>query len=147
MFKRLKLSCNDSGLFFARLAVAVPFIVHGWMKLTNMAGTVAFFGTLGLAAPFAWLVALLEFVGGIALLLGIGVRYVATALAGIMFFAIILVRGKTGAFAGHELELVLLLSSLALSFAGAGSCSVDAKMCKEKDAKKDECCGSGGCCK
>lgn len=147
MFKRLKMSCHDSGLLFSRLTVALPFIVHGWMKLTNMAGTIGFFATLGLAAPIAWFVALVELVGGLAVLLGFGMRYVATVLAIDMFFAIVLVRGKMGAFAGHELELVLLLASLALAFSGAGGCSVDAKWYKKLLKKEEGTCCGGGCCK
>ncbi len=138
-----KLMSCDAGLFLMRLAVGLPFVAHGWQKLTNIGMVSGFFGTLGVPSFLAWVVALGEFLGGLAMILGVGVKYAGWLLAAIMFFAILLVKGKSGFVGGYEFELSLFLLALGLSFSGAGACSVMAKMGK----KKDMCgaCADGVC--
>ena len=76
----------------------------------------------GLTGPF---IALLEFFGGIALVLGLLTRLIALGLVFDMLGAIVMVKLK-GGFSGYELEFLLLGSSLALALIGAGRLSVDA---------------------
>lgn len=126
MFKKLH-SCPKNvelGLFLIRLGLALVFIIHGWAKLTNMDATVGFFASLGLAAFFAYVVALIEFLGGIALLVGYYTQVAGWLLAVVMFFAIILVKGKAGFVGGYEFDLLLLLSSLGMAFIGSGKYSL-----------------------
>lgn len=139
-----KKMCKNSGPLTERLALGLPFIVHGWMKLGNMAGTVGFFKTLGVPAPLAYAVALIEFLGGIAVALGMGTRFVAPLLAVIMLFAIVLTGAGKGAFGGHELEFVLFLLALGLSLKAChgAACACEAGCC-EKHEKKD--CTHGVC--
>lgn len=103
-----------------RLVVAYVFIVHGWGKLTGIAGTAGFFGKLGIpaAALFAWVVALVEFGGGILVLVGIFTRVSALLLAVTMVVAILVHEG------GFELELTLLGMSVALMLLGNGPVSI-----------------------
>ncbi len=143
----MKETCNklmscDAGLFLMRLALGLPFVAHGWQKLAGMDMVVGFFGTLGVPAPLAWVVALVELLGGVAVILGVGVKYASWLLAATMFFAILLVKGKMGFVGGYEFDLTLFLLALGLSFSGAGACSVTAKM-----GKKDVCgpCADGVC--
>lgn len=133
--------CKDSRFFFFRLAAGVPFFLHGWMKLGSMDMTVGFFATLGLPAFVAWLVALLELVGGLSLILGYGTKWAAKLLAIDMFFAIVLLKSRAAILGGHEIETVLFLLSLGLAFAGHGGCC-------GADGKKDgeACsCREGAC--
>jgi putative oxidoreductase len=114
---------RDFGLLLIRIGIGAAFISHGWMKLEDLHGIVGFFGTLGLPAFLAYFIAALEFVGGIAILIGVYVSIFGALLAIDMFFAIILVAGKmahTRGFSAMELEFVLLTVSLGLSFIGAG---------------------------
>ena len=74
-------------------------------------------------------IGLLEFFGGIALLIGFLTRLFALGFVFDMLVAILLVQLKRG-FSGYELEFLLLGSSLALVFAEAGGFSVDALLAR-----------------
>lgn len=67
----------------ARVLMSLIFIMAGWGKLTGYAGTQGYFESLGLPAPalVTPLVILIELGGGLALLLGFKVRWVAAILA------------------------------------------------------------------
>jgi putative oxidoreductase len=117
------------GLAALRITVATIFIRHGAQKLFTygFVGVTGAFTQMGvpipgLTGPF---VAVLEFFGGIALLIGLLTRLIALGLVVDMLVAILLVQLKRG-FSGYELEFTLLGSSLALAVMGAGRFSVDA---------------------
>lgn len=117
------------GLTLLRVVVGVIFVMHGWMKLSmgfhNVAG---FLGSLGIALPTlaAVVLTIVEFVGGIALILGVLTRYVATLLAIDMLVALIVVHIKNGFFSpkGIEFPLLLLVANINLILAGGGALSV-----------------------
>lgn len=114
----------DVGLLLLRVALAATFIAHGWAKFQNLEGTTAFFAGLGLAAFFVYLVAVVELLGGLALLLGLFTDVAGIALAINMAFAIILVKLSAGFLGGFEFELVLLLAALGIAFAGPGKYAI-----------------------
>ncbi|RUO73855.1 DoxX family protein [Pseudidiomarina sediminum] len=71
------------GPLAVRLYLAPIFILAGWHKLTALEATASYFGDyLGLPAPFAMavLAGATEFIGGIALLLGLALRWMAIPL-------------------------------------------------------------------
>jgi putative oxidoreductase len=117
------------GLTALRVAVAAVFIDHGRQKLFvyGFAGVTGAFTHMGVPFPGVMgpAIGLLEFFGGIALLIGLLTRVVALGFVCDMLGAILLVQLKRG-FSGFELEFLLLGSSLALLLAGAGRFSVDA---------------------
>ncbi|HEV7595858.1 MAG TPA: DoxX family protein [Gemmatimonadaceae bacterium] len=117
------------GLAVLRVAVATIFIRHGAQKLFvfGFAGVTGAFTHMGIPLPgfTGPFIGLLEFFGGIALLLGLLTRPIALLFVFDMLFAILLVKLK-GGFSGYELELLLCASSLALFLTGGGSVSVDA---------------------
>lgn len=76
--------------FILRVALGVMFIAHSlWLKLFifTLAGTAAYFESIGLPAGFAYAVFAAEAVGGIMLVLGIQTRWVALALAPVLLGA------------------------------------------------------------
>jgi len=121
---------RNFGMLLLRVVLGIVFILHGFDKLQNLEGVVDFFSSLGLAPFFAYLVAYTEFLGGIALLLGVFSRYAAYALSTIMVVAIFLVKMKAGFLGGYELDLVLLVSLLATAWSGSGKYSLSGKMCE-----------------
>jgi len=116
---------GEWGLIPIRLVLGLVLIFHGAAKLFG--GTEAlsgFIGGVGFPAPLflAWIVALIEFVGGIAILVGFWTRPVALAV-GIEFIFILLffVRDRLGFGVGKaELELLILALAVTLLFTGAG---------------------------
>lgn len=87
------------------------------------------FGHMGVPVPevSAVVVTLVEFLGGLALIIGLGTRVAAALLAIDMASAILIVHVKNGFFApgGVELPLTLLAANLCLMLAGAGALSGD----------------------
>src|SRR5882762_1967798 len=129
------------GLAAIRLALATIFIRHGAQKLFiyGFAGVTGAFTQMGVPFPGVMgpLIGVLEFFGGIALLLGFLTRPLAVAFVCDMLGAILLVQLKRG-FSGFELEFLLLGSSLALALTGAGRFSIDALLAdrREKNVAK-----------
>jgi putative oxidoreductase len=78
-------------LLLVRLSVGIVFAQTGWGKLHNLEQIVSFFRELGIPAPElqAPFVSGLEFVGGCALILGLGSRLFAAPLIGTMLVAIV----------------------------------------------------------
>ncbi len=116
----------DVALLLLRLGVGIIFIYAGWGKITGIENTQAFFGGLGIpmAGLMAWVVALVEFIGGIMVLAGAFIRVPAILLAIIMVVAIITTKiGEP--FPAYRVDLLLLLMSAALALTGPGRYSVD----------------------
>ena len=126
------------GLAVLRVAVAAVFINHGRQKLFvyGFAGVTGAFTQMGVPFPgiMGPLIGLLEFFGGIALLLGILTRLFAVGFVCDMLGAILLVQMKIG-FSAYELEFLLLGSSLALALMGAGRFSVDGLFAARQEKK------------
>ena len=114
---------HDLGMLLLRLAVGVIFIAHGWGKFSDMASTIGFFGQLGMPSVFAYLVAAVELLGGLALVVGLYTDLAALLLAIVMVVALVYVKMatlKVGFVGGYEFDLVLLAANLAIMFVGPG---------------------------
>ena len=81
-------------------------MVHGLPKLLDMPGTQSSFTNMGLPPELAVIIGLLEFIGGLAILLGIFTRISAILLAINMIGAILLVKLSKGFIGGFELFIV-----------------------------------------
>ena len=124
---------GDTATLVLRLAVGVVLAYHGWLKLPDIAGFAGFVDSLGIPAPdlMAYVVTYLEFLGGIALIVGLATRYFAALFVVEMIFTIVLVKLDIGLIApeagvGAELDLLILAIALSLVLVGAGKWSVDA---------------------
>lgn len=111
---------SDTALLLVRVGLALVFIAHGWAKFSDMEGTIGFFASIGLASFFAYLVAAVELLGGIAMLLGVCTGVAGILLAVTMVGAIGLVKSGAGFIGGYEFDILLFLSSIAIAIAGAG---------------------------
>ncbi len=123
----------DWAMLIIRLSVAATFIVHGWQKIGNMEGTIGFFATLGFASVLAYVVAYVEFLGGILLAAGVMTRLVGGLFAATMIVAIYAVHFKNGfnnSGGGYEFQLLLLACSVAIALIGPGRMSVHSKCCE-----------------
>ena len=127
-----------------RLVIGSGFLVHGWAKWSR--GPAAFADLLKQAnVPLplanAWLVTLLEIVGGVAILIGAFVAIVSIPLILSMLGAMSIVNIKYGFSAvntigltpagpqlgppGYEINLLYIAVLVALILGGAGPVSID----------------------
>ncbi len=112
-------------LLLARVSVGIVFCNSGWYKFNHLEQTIGFFSSLGipqaqLQVPF---VAGVEFLGGLALIIGFRARLVTLPLIGVMSVAVLTAKLKevTGvaSFVGlEEFNFALILALIATNGPG-----------------------------
>src|SRR5215203_5266739 len=122
-------------LAILRVVLGIAMLVHGWSKLSGGVDNVAGFfgGMLGIPAPglMAWVVTIVELVGGILLVVGflsqIAGILITLDMLGVILFAFLL-RGapfiENGAVS-WEKEAVFAAAALCIVLAGPGAWSID----------------------
>ena len=127
---------NSASTLPLRLSAGIIFTAHGAQKLFGwfggygLDGTGQYMASLGLEPGY--LMALMaggaEFLGGLALIVGLAVRPTGLILAVTMLVAIVTAHLPNGLFLsnnGYEFGLALMAMSLALMVQGAGILSLD----------------------
>lgn len=94
----------DLAAAILRVSMGVLFLAHAGLKLFifTPAGTAAYFASLGLPGPLAYLVIAAELFGGIALILGVYSRWVSLALLPILLGSIYVPHGANGFIFSNE---------------------------------------------
>jgi putative oxidoreductase len=143
---------RDWGPAVLRAVVGIVFVAHGLQKLLPSLGggpeaTAAYYSSLGFepALPLAWLVGIVELVGGLALILGVFTLYVCIVLIVDLVVSIWKVHLSNGFFInwsftpgvghGYEHHLLLIGALAALCLTGAGALSVDNRWHQSAEAE------------
>jgi putative oxidoreductase len=101
-----------------RLVLGATFFIHGLVKFQGgIENIVGWFDSIGLPGVLAYGVAVIEMVGGLALILGLGSRIVSGLFVVLMLGATVKVKLAGGFLgngqgAGWELDLALLVIAL-----------------------------------
>lgn len=120
---------NDLVLLVARILLVIMFLVSGIPMLLGPSGFAGYMGSIGMPAPMlvTWLIIALKVLGGIAILVGFLTRWFAYAFA-----AFCVATAFIGHFSAEEMQvfwknIAVAGGFLALSVAGPGALSVDAR--------------------
>lgn len=123
MLEKIFAPYRDYSFFVLRLFVGGVFVAHGALKLFGgLKGFAGFLQQAGVPAPdlMAPVVAAVEFLGGVAMILGLGTRAASLLLVVVMIVAMLTVTLKAGFSGGYDINLALLGGLLALLLAGPG---------------------------
>lgn len=116
-----------------RVLLSILFIIAGFGKLTSLAGTAGFFGSIGLPLPMvtAIVAGLVELLGGLAVLFGFKTRIAAIVLA-VFTLAATAIAHLDFSQAGNALmlqkNLAITGGFLLLAVLGAGRLSIDSRL-------------------
>ncbi|PAE23800.1 DoxX family protein [Bacillus sp. 7894-2] len=129
---------NELGHFILRAILGLIFFIHGLSKFQGgISNTAGFFESIGIPGFMAYIVAVIELAGGIALILGIGTKIVSVLFAVIMLGAIFTAKLSlgllgNGQMAGYELDLILLAASIYFVLAKDSPLSLENKLTQSK---------------
>jgi uncharacterized membrane protein YphA (DoxX/SURF4 family) len=130
----------EVGTLILRVVLGITFFIHGLVKFQGgIENTVGWFESIGLPGVLAYGVAILELVGGIALVIGLGSRVVSAILVLLMLGATVKVKLAggflgTGQGAGYELDLALMAMALVIAVSGSKLFAVDQLIFKKQDS-------------
>ena len=123
---------RDLSLLVSRVAIGFVLRAHGWQKFRShtLDGTAASFADMGVPAPAAaaLFAAVVELVGGLALIAGLLTPVFAALNALNLLGALVIVHAGNGLFVdngGYELVLALIAGLLVIGALGAGRYSAD----------------------
>ncbi|OCA88359.1 oxidoreductase [Bacillus sp. FJAT-27225] len=129
------LNKNEIGTLILRVVLGIVFLAHGVSKFQGgIENTVGWFDSIGIPGFLAYVVAVIEVAGGIALILGIGTRIASLLLGLIMIGAIFTVKLPAGFLDGYAYDLVLLALAVYLVLNGSKLFSLGQLMGKGKEA-------------
>lgn len=124
-------SNTDYAALLLRVALGVLFLAHAGLKIFvfTPAGTAAFFESLGFPGALAYLVIVVELVGGLALIAGYWTRWVSLALIPILLGSIYAPHGAAGFFfdsqgGGWEFPAFWAITLVVQSLLGDGAYSL-----------------------
>ena len=122
---------NEVGALILRVVLGITFFVHGFVKFQGgIENQVGWFSSIGLPGFLAYVVAIIELVGGFVLFIGFGTKIVSVLLAILMIGATVKVKLAlgflgNGQMAGYELDVALLAISIYLAINGSKLLSLD----------------------
>ena len=120
-----------------RVVLGISFFIHGLVKFQGGIGnTVGWFDSIGLPGSLAYAVAIIELVGGFALIIGLGTKIVSALLAVLMLGAIFTAKLSGGFLgegmgAGYELDIAFMVIAIFLAVNGSKMLAVESILSKQ----------------
>ena len=115
-----------------RTLAGLTLILHGLPKITDISGVQRFFPNIGLPPELAIPVALLEVIGGLAILFGILTRIASGLFIIEMIGAVVVAKLSKGFVGGYELELLIMAICISLFITGPGRISIEYEVLKRE---------------
>ena len=121
-------------LTVVRVVLGIIFLMHGLQKVLGLFGgeglqaTVKMFTSMGMSVVIAYMVPLIELLGGAALILGLLTKLAALGIMIVMIGAVATVHWKNGFFMqnhGFEYNLALIGMCVSLILGGGGRCALE----------------------
>ena len=119
---------QDISILLGRVFLSLIFIVSGFNKITDYAGTQGYMESMGVPALMLPLVIILELLGGIAILIGFKTRIVALLFIGFNVISALLFHSDFD----DQTQMTMFMKNIAIAggflllFAqGAGAYSID----------------------
>jgi putative oxidoreductase len=119
---------QDISMLLGRVFLSLIFIVSGFNKITDYAGTQGYMESMGVPALMLPLVIILELLGGIAILIGFKTRIVALLFIGFNVISALLFHSDFD----DQTQMTMFMKNIAIAggflllFAqGAGAYSID----------------------
>jgi putative oxidoreductase len=140
MWNALLQTSGDPAVALARIVLGLVMFPHGaqhllgWFGGYGYRGTMSWFASLGIPPVFGALAIFIEFLGSIALVFGLGGRFAAVGILGIMVVAALRVHLPVGFFMnwvgkqsgeGYEYHLLAATLALVVIVRGSGAWSLD----------------------
>ncbi|SFC86844.1 Uncharacterized membrane protein YphA, DoxX/SURF4 family [Bacillus sp. OV322] len=125
-----------------RVVLGITFFIHGLTKFQGgIENTVGWFESIGLPGFLAYGVAVIEVVGGLALVFGLFTRFVSALFVLLMVGAIVKVKLDVGflgngKMAGYELDLAFLAIAVSLAITGSNAYALDSFIFKGQEKEK-----------
>ncbi|MFP5109260.1 DoxX family protein [Neobacillus sp. C211] len=132
---------NEIGALILRVTLGALFLIHGIVKFQGgIENIVGWFESIGLPGFMAYGVALLEIIGGVAIIIGLATRLVSALFALLMIGATLKVKVAVGLLgngqmAGYELDLAFLAMAVYLVINGSKLLSVS-QLIFQKDSNE-----------
>lgn len=139
--KKIIQTNDNTATTIIRIVLGLILFPHGAQKLLGWFGGYGFEGTMGFLTGtaglpwiFAFLVIMIEFLGALALIFGIGTRIVSVGIISLFTGIIFSSHAQNGFFMnwagnqpgeGYEYHLLVIGMAIALLVSGAGKWSVD----------------------
>lgn len=118
---------SDWALLALRIVLGIILVVHGLPKIKDLKGTAKSFKKMGFKPGAFWstVVSILEFAGGVFLILGF-LTQVISFLLFLQFLVVLFVLKRHSKFKGEvEFDLLILAGLLVLITMGGGALSLD----------------------
>lgn len=120
------------GILPIRIMVGILFIAHGIPKFYNTSSGYGFFQSINLPPELFIPIALLEVIGGLAILFGILTRIASLLFSIEMIGAIVMAKLSKGFIGGYEFELLLTSICITLVILGPGKISIEYYLLKRE---------------